>query len=250
MAKRCFSPGISEEELFSRTNESIIAGDFNAHNPVWSTRTTKSGKELFKWADRNDVLVANRPGQITRPIHNIPGGGTSPDVIFSKDQLFWTTSIIRIERYSLSSTQWLTSLKQQLEQGNELSGISNLQTGVPSDRNLIKEFTDDATISDRELLFSKSLEEQTLNIDNFDVDSVINTTTLLSDETILEVEGNPIRTQQELEKLLMLNIHDEMIVKAKIKIAFQLPITDSVKYLGVYIDNRLRFDKQLEKTHD
>ena len=108
--------------------------------------------------------------------------------------------------------------------------------------------------SDRELLFSKSLEVRSLDIDYFDLDSVINTTTtrptLLSGETILEVEGKPIRTQQELEDLLMLNIHDEMNVKAKIKIAFLLPITDSVKYLGVYIDNRLRFDKQLEKIHD
>ena len=121
MAKRCFSQGISDEELFSRTSgieammlnvggvnvinvyappgciireddlpittKSIIAGDFNAHNLVWSTRTTKSGKELFNWAGRNDVLVANRPGQITRPKHDIPGGGTSPDVIFFKGSI-------------------------------------------------------------------------------------------------------------------------------------------------------------------
>ena len=76
---------------------------------------------------------------------------------------------------------------------------------------------------------------------------------LQSGETILEVGGTPIKTQDELDNVMLRNIVLEdnvMVVKARFKTAFLLPIVDSVKYLGVHIDDRLTFHKQVAKIHE
>ena len=120
--------------------------------------------------------------------------------------------------------------------------------------------TKDTILNDtcnRELLFSRSVVENVIKMDYSDIEKSINLNSsrpmLQSGETILEVDGTPIKTQDELDNVMLRNIVLEdnvMVVKASFKTAFLLPIVDSVKYLGVHIDDRLTFHKQVAKIHE
>ena len=70
--------------LFSKikTEDSIIVGDFNAHNPLWDSKLNDAkGRALLEVSNNHDLVILNN-GQPTLSIHD-----TTPDITLDRRQL-------------------------------------------------------------------------------------------------------------------------------------------------------------------